>query len=292
MNPHSSASAPLAEARVDRLLRNEADIAFKRRVKTVLEFLDLRDDDVVLDAGCGRGFFLKYLRRMSGCDLTGIELDFPLFKIAKRELALDNIKLVNGTINTLPFPDNHFDKIVVSEVLEHLPDDAGGLRQLVRVLRPGGTIAITVPNQHYPFWWDPINKTLETLFRTHIGTGTFAGIWANHVRLYTRASLKRLIEEAGLVIVEMRQFTHYCFPFHHNIVYGFGKPLLEGGHLPKSMATAADRFRFEENNGSLLNPVNLGLAVFNWIDRHNCMDEPADRTALILAVKAIKPGGQ
>jgi len=280
---------PIDMAKVEHLLRNEADIAFKRRVKTILQFLDLHDGDVVLDAGCGRGFVLKYMRCMSGCDLTGIELEYPLFRVSTRELADDNIKLVNGTINTLPFPANHFNKIVISEVLEHVPDDVGALRELVRVLKPGGTIAITVPNQDYPFWWDPINKTLETLFHRHVGKGTFAGIWANHVRLYTRESLRRLVESAGLTIAEMRQFTHYCFPFHHNIVYGFGMPLLEKGCLPQGMATAADRFRFEENRGSLLNPVNLGVAIFNWIDRRNQMDEPPGQTTLILAVRAIKP---
>lgn len=288
-HPSPLAPRPYDEEKVNRLLRNEADIAFKRRVKTVLEFLDLQDGDVVLDAGCGRGFFLNYLRRMSGCDLTGIELDFPLFEIAKRELAGLNIKLVNGDITHLPFPDNTFNKIVMSEVLEHIPNDAEALRQVYRVLKPGGILALTVPNRHYPFWWDPINKTLETLFHTHIAQGVFAGIWANHVRLYTRESLRQVMEGAGFQIEQLRQFTHYCFPFHHNIVYGFGKPLLEGGHLPRRLANAADRFRFEENSGSLWNPINLGLAVFNWIDRYNRMDEPPDRTALILAVKAIKP---
>lgn len=280
---------PYDEDKVNRLLRNEADIAFKRRLKTVLEFLDLQDGDVVLDAGCGRGFFVNYLRRMSGCDLTGIELDFPLFEIARRELAGLNIKLVNGDITRLPFPDHHFTKIVMSEVLEHIPDDVGALQQLYRVLQPDGVLALTVPHQHYPFWWDPINKTLEVLFHTHIAAGTFSGIWANHVRLYTRDVLRQRVESAGFEVVELRQFTHYCFPFHHNIVYGFGKPLLEGGRLPKRMANAADRFRFEENSGSLLNPINLGLAIFNWIDQYNKMDEPPGRTALILALKAVKP---
>ena len=52
---------------------------------------------------------------------------------------------VNGDALRLPFPDDTFDRIIASEVLEHIPDDAGALAELARVLRPGGTIAVTVP---------------------------------------------------------------------------------------------------------------------------------------------------
>lgn len=88
---------------------------------------------------------------------------------------------------------------------------------------------------------------------------------------------------------EERQFTHYSFPFIHNLVYGFGMPLLERGVLPENMANAANRLTFDKNDGSPFNPINLGLKVFNWFDRNNVISEPPDRTTVNLALKGRKP---
>jgi SAM-dependent methyltransferase len=179
--------------------------------------------------------------------------------------------------------------VLLSEILEHIDDDVRGLREVLRVLKPGGVVAITVPNANYPFWWDPINKSLETLFRAHIQNGPLAGIWANHVRLYTAEQLRQAVLEAGFIVEEERAFTHYAFPFIHNLVYGLGKPLLESGALPENMAKAADRTAFDEDRGGRLNPISLGLAVFNWFDRPNVMSEPPGRSTVNLCIKGRKP---
>ncbi|MBZ0291038.1 MAG: glycosyl transferase family 1, partial [Anaerolineae bacterium] len=75
----------------------------------------------------------------------------------------------------------------------------------------------------------------------------------------------------------------------HNLVYGIGKPLLEAGALPASMANAADRTTFDKNDGSLLNPINLGLKVLNYFDRKNVMSEPQGRSTVNLCIKGRKP---
>src|SRR5690606_3491281 len=238
----------------------------------------------------GRGFYLNMFRYVSGCRLVGADLDWRVMLKAQRNVGhLPRLMLNHASIYALPYPDPTFGGSIPSEVLEHLDDDVAGLREALRVLKPGGVAAISVPNADYPFWWDPINKTLETLFNTHISRGPLAGIWANHVRLYTRDQLENSVRTAGFAIDEMRAFTHYSFPFIHNIVYGLGKPLLESGLLPETLANAADRTAFDKNNGSLLNPINLGLKVFNFFDRHNQINEPPGRTTVNLAVKARKP---
>ncbi|MBN2469880.1 MAG: class I SAM-dependent methyltransferase [Anaerolineae bacterium] len=272
------------------MTRNEADMAFKKRVETIFEWVEPQDDHVILDCACGRGFYLNMVRYVSGARLVGLELERPIIAKAQRNVGhLPDITLTQGNIYRLPFPDEYFDAVILSEILEHVDDDVAGLREVYRVLKPGGVVAITVPNANYPFLWDPINKTLETLFGLHIQHGPLAGIWANHVRLYERGQLRAAVTGAGFVAETERAFTHYSFPFIHNLVYGLGKPLLESGMLPDSMAAAADRTTFEQNNGSLLNPINLGLAVFNLVDRLNRLNEPEGRSTVNLCIKGRKP---
>ncbi len=275
---------------IDFMVRNEADMAFKRRVRTIFEWLDPQDDHLILDMPCGRGFYLNMLRYVSDCKLVGADLDEEVIAKARRNVGhLPRLMLNHASIYALPYPDNTFDAVIASEILEHLDDDLAGLRELYRVLKPGGVIAVTVPNANYPFWWDPINKTLETLFNTHIQRGLFAGIWANHVRLYTADELREVVLQAGFAIEAERAFTHHAFPFIHNIVYGFGKPLLESGVLPQSMAQVADRTQFAQDSQSWLNPVKWGLRLFNWFDRKNVMDEPSGRSTVNLCIKGRKP---
>lgn len=277
-------------ATIEQMTRNEADMAFKKRVRTIFEWIDPRDESLILDCACGRGFYLNMFRFVSQCKLVGLELDWPVIEKAKRNVGhLKNLLLSNANIYALPYPDNTFDGIILSEILEHIERDVDGLREVKRVLKPGGVVAISVPNANYPFWWDPINKSLEALFKTHIASGPLAGIWANHVRLYTREQLRGSVEAAGFEVEEERAFTHYSFPFIHNLVYGLGKPLLESGLLPEAMANAADRTTFNKNDGSLLNPINLGLRVLNFFDRPNVMNEADGRSTVNLCIKARKP---
>lgn len=264
-------------------------MAFKKRVQTIFEWIEPKDDDLILDMPCGRGFYLNMFRYVSGCRLVGAELDWPVLQKAGRHVGhLPDIDLVNANIYALPFADNHFDGVILSEILEHIEDDVAGLKEIYRVMKPGAVVAITVPNANYPFWWDPINKTLETLFGTHIQHGPFAGIWANHVRLYEADALREAVSAAGFIVEEERAFTHHSFPFIHNLVYGFGMPLLESGLLPENMANAANRTTFDKNDGSLLNPINLGLKVFNYFDRKNVLSEPPGRSTVNLCIKGRK----
>ena len=266
-------------------------MAYKRRVKLFLRWLDPGPDERVLDAACGRGFVLNFLREVSECSLVGQDLEYQYVRLAHGQLADRAVRLLNGDLCHLPFPDHAFDKVILAEVLEHLPDDRAGLAEAVRVTRPGGMIVISVPNANYPFCWDPINKTLETVFGTHVARGPLAGIWALHVRLYALEEVEALIEDAGLQIEETRLLVHYCFPFIHNLVYGLGKPLLESGVLPSQMAGAASRYRVDGRTNGRLNPVNVGLRLFNWVDRWNDrLDEDArDISAMNICLKVRVP---
>lgn len=278
----------IEQEKLARLLRNESDMAFKRRVPILLKYLELREGDRILDCGCGMGFYLKALSVPGEYKLFGLDSDRKALNFARKELK-GAAALVRGDILTLPYADGSFDKAVMAEVLEHLEDDRQGAREVWRVLRPDGILALSVPHKDYPFCWDPINRTLETLFGRPIRTGPLAGIWANHYRLYRPAEVVGVLEEAGFTVEEVREHTHYCFPFMHNIVYGLGKPLIEHGLLPEFLSRSAHRFRSEENTGNPLNPMNWALALFNWVDHFNdSRDLSNKRTFMNIVVKARK----
>jgi SAM-dependent methyltransferase len=85
----------------------------------------------------------------------------------------------------LPFPNGSFDRIVASEVLEHIPDDRMAIAELVRVLRPGGTMAVTVPRCGP----EVVNWLLSDAYHDVPG---------GHIRIYRRTELSRRIAAAGL----------------------------------------------------------------------------------------------
>ena len=288
MSPPTADGVPVpSRADLERLVGNEADIAFRRRVTTIMGWIPPTPGALVLDVPCGRGFYLARYRHLAPTSsITGVELDGDTIAVARSELP--DAPLVRSPIEHLPFADDTFDAAICSEVLEHVEDDSVALREVARVVRPGGTIAITVPHADYPFWWDPINRTLERTTGRHIARGPLAGIWANHVRLYRRDELVDVVERSGSELVELRSFTHHCMPFSHNLVYGIGKPLLDHRVLPGSVARAADRHRFDEPP-SRLNPLALAVRFARWFDRKNHDDEPIGVSTVSLAARVRVP---
>ena len=274
---------------IEFMTRNEADLAFKRRVRTIFEFIEPDDDMRILDLPCGRGFYLNMLRYACDCELVGADLDWAAVKKAERALRhLEGICVQRASIHAMPYPSDCFDVVILSEVLEHVDDDVRGLREAFRVLKPGGVLAATVPNANYPFLWDPINKLLELYLNRPIKRGPLAGHWANHLRLYSACQLRNAVTEAGFQVEEERSLTHHCFPFLHTLVYGIGKPLLESGMLPLSLQTMANRHSFETTGGRF-NPYRYAVALLGAFDRKNSPDEGPDRATVSLALKGRKP---
>jgi SAM-dependent methyltransferase len=99
-----------------------------------------------------------------------------------------------GDAQALPFADGEFDRVVAAEILEHVPADIQVLAELVRVLRPGGTVALTVPR------WFPEAVCWHLSREYHDTPG-------GHVRIYTDAELVTKAEQAGLVY-EGRHYAH------------------------------------------------------------------------------------
>ena len=216
-----------SSSRLGHLLRFEPDIAFRRRARAVVEFLDLRPGTRVLDCGCGLGFYLRLLSHLApDCRLQGLDSNRARLGRAVLPSNLPAVELLLGDVLHLPYQDAVFDRVILSEVLEHLADDLAALREVTRVLKSAGIVVITVPHERYPWLYDPINKTLEAFGIPAVRSGVLAGIWTEHQRLYRPEQLLSLAQQAGLRPLAWRLDTHYCLPFTHNLVYGLGKWLV------------------------------------------------------------------
>ena len=117
-----------------------------------LDRLGLGRGDWLLDAGCGGGrHCFGALDR--GVHSVGLDLDVPSLRIARagiherRGRAAGKLHggVLQGDVFRLPFRDAAFDRVICSEVMEHVHDYGAALAELVRVLRPGGTIGVTIP---------------------------------------------------------------------------------------------------------------------------------------------------
>lgn len=144
----------------------------------------------VLDAGCGSGRHLCAAFRTPGVDVVGADLNAGDLATAKgfltligRETAGEWI-VTRADVRRLPYPDGSFDVVVCSEVLEHLHDCTGAISELVRVLKRGGDLVVTVPR----FLPERICWALSAAYHREPG---------GHVRIFRKEELLRLIEDAG-----------------------------------------------------------------------------------------------
>ena len=183
--------------------------------------LGLARGERLLDLGAGHGRHLfEGMRR--GARVTALDHSAGDLKdavaVAGAMLAGAEVEAdawagaVNGDALDLPFPDNTFDRIVVSEVLEHLWDDERALVEIVRVLRTAGRVAATVPT----YWPERVSWALNDQYHDTPG---------GHVRIYRQRELEYKLERAGLFL----RGSHHAHAFHSpywwlKCVYGLDNP--------------------------------------------------------------------
>lgn len=102
--------------------------------------LDAAPADTVLDVATGTGAVALELIRQKGCAVVGLDQSPEMLAAARERLGPD-VRLVEGTAEHLPFADASFDGLTFTYLLRYVADPAATLRELARVVRPGGTIA-------------------------------------------------------------------------------------------------------------------------------------------------------
>lgn len=254
---------------INRFLKCEIDPGFARRARIILSQLNPKLGMKILDVGCGRGFYEAAVASVyPGVKITGIDAGTDYIEIAKKAIKYlpgsDNINFLQADARHLPFPEGSFDRIICSDVLEHVNDDSSVVREIFRVLKKNGRAIFTVPVKNYPFMWDPTNFMLELLLNIHLPSKIWwlSGIWADHVRLYEENKLKSEVEDNGLTIINLWRATTYCFPFSHFILYGIGKNLVEWGIVQNSF----NRFTYNRKPSVAVKAIK---GLFGLFDRFN-----------------------
>jgi SAM-dependent methyltransferase len=168
--------------------------------------LKIAPGDRILDIGCGSGRHIGAAYRLKGVKVTGMDLNWDDLQAARGRMTFhDRLgehgggswDLAMADVTGLPFPDACFDLVICSEVLEHIPDHERAMGEIIRVLKPGRPLVISVP-RYLP---ERICWSLSSEYsRSERG----------HVRIYRRKALIDRAERAGTRFLG----HHYAHSIH------------------------------------------------------------------------------
>lgn len=165
-----------------------------------------------LEIGPGSGTYLPTLCAMADEVVAADIEDAYLEKAKTLTSRLPNLQPLKDDITASKLPSGHFDLILCTEVIEHIPGSAAGLREMRRLLRPGGVLVLSTPQKY---------STMEMMCKIALLPGIIEivrmiyrepVVESTHCNLLTAGTCRRLITEAGLTIVEHHKLAFYL-PF-------------------------------------------------------------------------------
>ena len=132
---------------VPKVVFPDLEFFFDRLSEATLDAVNPRNGERVLDVGCGRANDAMDLARRGGTCL-GLEPSETMICHAKREIAKDGtgVALLRGIGEDMPLKSHSFDKVVCKGALDHFPTPERAVKEMARVVKPGGTVIITVAN--------------------------------------------------------------------------------------------------------------------------------------------------
>ncbi|MEW6029150.1 MAG: class I SAM-dependent methyltransferase [Chloroflexota bacterium] len=198
----------------------------ERRLDMILRAAGERAKGRVLENGCGVGMYVEKLAAFGGT-VIGLEYDRERAAEARTRSA----HIVNAAGEGLPFPSSTFNLILSHEVIEHVQDDKAAVREMVRVLTPGGRIALFCPNRGYPFETHGVYWRGKYYFGNKPFVNYLPRPWrdrlAPHVRVYSRRDLEKLFTDLPVRFIERT----IIFGAYDNLIARFGA----GGKLLRAI---------------------------------------------------------
>ena len=176
------------------------DLHTRIRSPIILSMLQIKSGDTFLDLGSGTGYFSETIaqQKTTTCCLD-ISLE-NLRSIKAREVR--DVCLINSEAETLPFIEESFDKVLCSEVLEHIKGDKEALREIARILKPGGGIVITVPCTELR-----LPSLIEMLAIKTVND--YEGPEKHYKKGYTFNDISDLLKAYDMVVAEHVYFSHF-----------------------------------------------------------------------------------
>lgn len=191
----------------------------QRRLEMIQEAAGERVEGKILENGCGVGMYVEHLALFGG-QVFGLEYDFE----RAAEAGTRSPCILNAAGEWLPFPSGTFDLILSHEVIEHVQDDHLAVREMVRVLKPGGRAVIFCPNRGYPYETHGIYWNGKYHFGNKLFVNYLPRPWRNklapHVRVYSRGDLGKLFDGLPVKFIERT----VVFGAYDNLIVRFGAP--------------------------------------------------------------------
>lgn len=201
---------------------------------TILDMLkDLNNPLKILDIGCGKGHFFRFLKKANGLDFNYIGLDFLRDLIEQGREAYSRFNAAVADAKTLPFADDSFDVVIASESFEHMLSPEMAVKEFHRVLKKDGVLIISVPNYWNPllFVYGVLNLRMKQRVERHLNPIA--------IKKYLGAYFKIIEERGGGYPYFIPSINTAClyFPFLKCIIrpkeeYKFTKPSSLGKFSP------------------------------------------------------------
>lgn len=190
----------------------------ERRLEMIRKAAENRIHGTVLENGCGVGMYVEKLSAFGG-RVVGLEFDLE----RATEAGIRSKEIINAAGESIPLPDSTFDLILSHEVIEHVQDDRAAVREMIRVLKPGGRVALFCPNRGYPYethgiFWKGSYYFGNKLFVNYLPRALRDKL-APHVRVYSAGDLQKLFTGLPVKFIERT----VIFGAYDNIIARFGK---------------------------------------------------------------------
>ena len=228
-----------------------------------LKKYDIKNDGVLLDVGCGEGrHIFGVMQDYPLMKCIGIDMDHESIKIAEegydyfKSISHVGAEFLKGSAYNIPFPDNFFDLVICSEVLEHLHEYNDAVKEMHRVLKPGGKLYASVPAS----WPEKICWNLSKDYQNQPG---------GHLRIFNQKKLVSEIQEEGFIFLSSDRFHAIHSPYwwlrcffwntqDSNFIVKLYKKILERHILKKPL--------FIDMIDKLLNPI-LGKSFSMYFEK-------------------------